>query len=98
MDWTVVIATMLSAAGYGLVYWWKSRQTQTPPPPFDAYKFAATMGIALVIGLISAFTGATFNEAIFLQQMAEYGFYVAIVETILKALFGKAWPTSLPPQ
>lgn len=99
MDATVVIATMLSAIGYGLIYYWKAWQTQDPKPPFDTYKFTATLIVALLVGLIVAFSGKTLDEALFLAQMAEYGFYVAMVETILKAIFsliGKQWPTSFP--
>lgn len=92
MDWVVVIATILSAAAYGLIFWWKARQTQDPPPPFDPYKFVSTLIVAVIIGLIVAFSGATFNEALFLAQMAEYGFYVAMIETILKAILPNLWP------
>ena len=35
---------------------------------------------------------AACDEAMFLAQIAEYGFYVAMVETILKALFQGQWP------
>jgi len=99
MDWTVVIATVISAAVYGIIFWWKAQQTQDPPPPFDTYKFAATLFVAIIIGVISAFSGATFNEEYFLLQMGAYAGYVAMVETILKALvglLGKTWPTSYP--
>ncbi len=88
MDWIVVLATVFSAAAYGIIFWWKARQTQDPTPPFDAYKFVATLIVALIIGLISAFTGSTFNEEYFLLQLGAYAGYVAMIETILKALFG----------
>jgi len=99
MDWIVVIATVVSAVAYGIIFWWKARQTQDPPPLFDAYKFAATLLVAIAIGVISAFSGATFNEEYFLLQMGAYAGYVAMVETILKALvglLGRTWPTSFP--
>ena len=96
MDVTVVIATILSAAVYGIIFWWKARQGQDPPPPFDAYKFGATMVVALIVGIIAAFSGITLSETDFLLQMGAYAGYVAMVETILKALFGKVWPTSFP--
>lgn len=94
MDVTVVIATILSAAVYGIIFWWKARQGQDPPPPFDAYKFGATMVVALIIGTIAAFSGIKLSETDFLLQIGAYAGYVAMVETILKALLGKAWPTS----
>lgn len=96
MDWSVVIAVMLSAAAYGLIFWWKARQTQDPPPPFDPYKFASTMIVALIIGLITAFSGQTLTEEYFLIQIGSYAGYVAMIETILKALFPKLWPLRNP--
>jgi hypothetical protein len=99
MDWTVVIATLLSAAAYGIIFWWKARETSEDPVPFDAYKFTATMIIALIIGLITAFSGQSLTEEYFLIQMGSYAGYVAMVETILKALvslIGGRWPTSFP--
>jgi len=96
MDWIIVIATVLSAAAYGIIFWWKARQTQDPPPPFDVYKFAATMVVAIIVGLIAVFSGQTLTEEYFLLQIGAYAGYVAMIETILKALFGEAWPTSFP--
>ena len=96
MDWTVVIATMFSAAAYGLIFWWKARQTQEPPPPFDLYKFVSTLIVALIIGVISAFSGVTFTEEYFLLQMGAYAGYVAMIETILKALLPNIWPLKNP--
>lgn len=98
MDWLVVILTVISAVAYGLIFFFKAWMTQEPKPPFDTYKFGATMIVAIVIGTVFAFNGVTFNEAAFLSQMAEWGFYVAMVETILKALMGAiggTWPTSI---
>ncbi len=94
VDNYVILATILSAAVYGLIFWWKARQGQDPPSPFDRYKFAATLVVALIIGIIAAFSGISLSETDFLLQMGAYAGYVAMVETILKALFGKAWPTS----
>ena len=94
VDYTVIIATILSAVAYGLIFFWKARQGQDPPPPFDAYKFGATMIVAIIIGVIAAFSGITLTEADLILQMGAYAGYVAMLETILKALFGKAWPTS----
>lgn len=92
MDIKIVLFTVIAAAIYGLIFFFKAWMTMTPKPPFDLYKFMATIGIAIVIGAIAAFTGVTLDEAAFLTQMAEYGFYVAMVETILKALLKGEWP------
>ena len=99
MDWSVVSITVLSAIAYGLIFFAKAYMTKEPKPPFDPYKFLATMAVALLIGIVFAFNGTIFNEAAFLSQMMEWGFYVAMIETILKALvgaLGKQWPTSFP--
>jgi len=96
MDWTVVIFTVFSAAIYGVIFFGKAWMTQDPKPPFDIYKFGATMVVAIIIGIIVGIAGMPLTELDFLTQMAAYAGYVAIVETILKTIFGKAWPTSFP--
>lgn len=92
MDLLIVILTVIAAAIYGIIFFFKAWMTTIPKPPFDYYKFGATLIVAIIVGLIAAFSGATLDEAMFLAQMAEYGFYVAMVETILKGLFQGKWP------
>ncbi len=96
MDWTLVIFTVVSAIVYGSVFFIKAYMTTDPKPAFDRYKFTATLVVAAIIGVIAAFSGATLNEAEFLAQLGQYAGYTAIVETLLKAIIGKAWPTSFP--
>ena len=96
MDWTIVIFTVGSAIVYGGTFFIKAYMTADPKPPFDRYKFMATLVVAAIIGVIAAFSGATLNEAEILTQHGQYAGYTAIVETLLKAIVGKAWPTSFP--
>lgn len=99
MDWSVVIFTVFSAAVYGVIFFGKAWMTQDPKPPFDIYKFGATLVVAVIIGVITGLTGSPLTELDFLTQMAAYAGYVAIIETMLKAIFGRvgrAWPTSFP--
>lgn len=96
MDWTTVALAVVGAAVYGIIFFFKAWMTQEPRPPFDTYKFGATLIVAIVIGVIAGMTGVPLSEADFLTQIVEYGFYVAMVETILKAIFGSIWPTQYP--
>ncbi|GAF88613.1 unnamed protein product [marine sediment metagenome] len=96
MDWAVVIFTVISAGAYGIIFFFKAWMTQDPKPPFDNYKFGATLVVAVVIGLIAGIMGSPLTELDFLTQIAAYAGYIAMVETFLKAIFGKAWPTSYP--
>lgn len=96
MDWTIVILTVISAIVYGITFFIKTYLTTDPKPPFDTYKFTATLVVAAIIGVIAAFSGATINEAELIAQLGQYAGYTAIVETLLKAMIGKAWPTSFP--
>ena len=94
MDWTIVIFTVVFAIVYGSTFFIKAYLTTDPKPPFDTYKFTATLVVAAIIGVIAAFSGAILNEAELLAQLGQYAGYTAIVETLLKAIIGKAWPTS----
>lgn len=96
MDWTIIVFTVISAAIYGGIFFIKAYLTTEPKPPFDTYKFMATLVVAIIIGVIATFSGATLNEAELIAQLGQYAGYTAIVETLLKALLGKAWPTSFP--
>ncbi len=96
MDWTLVILTVVSAIVYGGIFFIKAYMTTDPKPPFDRYKFTATLVVAALIGVIAAFSGATLNEGELIAQLGQYAGYTAIVETLLKAIIGKAWPTSFP--
>ncbi len=96
MDWTIVVFTVVSAIVYGSVFFVKAYMTTDPKPPFDRYKFTATLVVAAIIGVIAAFSGAILNEAELIAQLGQYAGYTAIVETLLKAIIGKAWPTSFP--
>lgn len=96
MDWSVVIFAVFSAAVYGIIFFFRAWMTQDPKPPFDTYKFGATLIVAMVIGIIAGIAGTPLTELDFLSQMAAYAGYVAMIETILKTIFGKAWPTSYP--
>ena len=87
-----VLFAVLGAAAYGIIFFIKAWVAMDPKPPFDPYKFGATLGVAIIIGLIAGMTGAPLTEADFLVQMGAYAGYVAILETLLKALLGSKWP------
>ena len=97
MDSMLVLLTVVSAVVYGVIFFVKAYATSPDPkPPFDKKKFAATLIVAFIIGVIAGMTGVTLNEADLIAQLGQYAGYVAIIETLLKAFLGKAWPTSFP--
>lgn len=92
MDWSTVIFAILGAAVYGIIFFIKAWVSMDPKPPFDPYKFGATLIVSFIIGLIAGMTGVPLTEADFLVQMGAYAGYVAMLETLLKALIGAKWP------
>jgi len=96
MDWTTVILAVIAAAIYGIIFFIKAWATTDPKPPFDPYKFGATLIVAVVVGFIAGVSGTSLTEAEFLIQMGAYAGYVAVLETLLKTLFQEKWPTKYP--
>ncbi|KKK69763.1 hypothetical protein LCGC14_2930790 [marine sediment metagenome] len=96
MDIQVLALTVIGAIAYGFLFFAKAYTTQTPKPPFDTYKFVATIVVSIIIGAIAGITGTPLTETDFLTQLVAYGAYVATIETMLKAIFGNRWPTSFP--
>lgn len=92
MDWTTVVFAVIAAAVYGIIFFAKAWLTMDPKPPFDPYKFGATLVVAIIVGLIAGMSGSTLTEAEFLIQMGAYAGYVAMLETLLKALLKGRWP------
>ena len=97
MDFTAVGIAVISAVVYALIFFAKARENAPDPkPPFDTYKVLATIAVAIAVGFIAGMTGVPLTEADLLTQLGAYAGYIAMLETLLKALFPNSWPTSLP--
>ncbi|KKN41107.1 hypothetical protein LCGC14_0726680 [marine sediment metagenome] len=100
MDWSNILLAMLAAAGFAASGFWKNWfGAPTPKPPFDLYKFVATIVVGAGIGLVGVLMGVTITEQYLIGQLVSYVAVVTLVENILKGIIralGKRWPTSHP--
>ncbi len=86
------IQPILIAVGGALIYslLWYSRQVIDPTketPKFDPWKMGATLVIGACIGLVSVITGIEISQAGIEAQLTSYGFLIAAVEQVGKALY-----------
>ena len=100
MDWSNIVLAMIAAAGFAISGFWKNwLGAPEPKPPFDYYKFAATIIVGMGIGLIGTLMGITITEQYYVAQALSYVAVTTIVQNFLKGVFRALeiqWPTSLP--
>ena len=88
IEFQSVIVAVAAASLYSLL--WFSRQVVDPTketPKFDPWKMGATLVIGACIGLVSVITGIEISQAGIEAQLTSYGFLVAVVEQVGKALY-----------
>jgi len=86
------IQPILIAVGGSLIYslLWYSRQVIDPTketPEFKPWKLVSTLVVGACIGLVSVLSGIDITQAGIEAQLASYGFLVAVVEQVGKALY-----------
>ena len=86
------IQPILIAVGGSLIYslLWYSRQVIDPTketPEFNPWKMGATLVVGACIGLVSVLSGIDITQAGIEAQLASYGFLVAAVEQVGKAVY-----------
>ena len=86
------IQPILIAVGGSLIYslLWYSRQVIDPTketPEFEPWKLVSTLVVGACIGLVSVLSGIDITQAGIEAQLASYGFLVAAVEQVGKALY-----------
>ncbi len=100
MDWSNIVIAMVAAMGFAISGFWKNwLGAPDPKPPFDYYKFAATIVVGVGIGLVGAFTGIVITEQYVIAQVLSYVAVATLVENFLKGIvraLGKQWPTLYP--
>jgi len=85
-----IILAVIGALIYSLL--WYSRQVVDPTketPEFEPLKLISTLIVGACIGLVSVLSGTEISQAGIEAQLASYGFLVAIVEQIGKAVYRK---------
>lgn len=86
------IQPILIAVGGSLIYslLWYSRQVIDPTketPEFKPWKLVSTLLVGAAIGLVSVLGGIPITQVGIEAQLASYGFLVAAVEQVGKALY-----------
>jgi len=86
------IQPILIAVGGSLIYslLWYSRQVIDPTketPKFEPWKLVSTLVVGACIGLVSVLSGIDITQAGIEAQLVSYGFLVAAVEQVGKALY-----------
>ena len=86
------IQPILIAVGGSLIYslLWYSRQVIDPTketPEFNPWKMGATLVVGAFIGLGSVMGGIEISQTSIETQLAAYGFVIAVVEQVGKAIY-----------
>ena len=85
-----IILAVIGALIYSLL--WYSRQVVDPTketPEFEPWKLVSTLVVGACIGLVSVLSGVDITQAGIEAQLASYGFLVAVVEQVGKAVYRK---------
>ena len=88
VEFQSVIVAVAAALLYSLL--WFSRQVVDPTketPKFDPWKMGATLVIGACIGLVSVISGIEISQAGIETQLTSYGFLVAVVEQVGRAIY-----------
>ena len=88
IEFQPVIVAVAAALLYSLL--WFSRQVVDPTketPKFDPWKMGATLVVGACIGLVSVITGIEISQAGIEAQLTSYGFLVAVVEQVGRAIY-----------
>ena len=88
IEFQPVIVAVAAALLYSLL--WFSRQVVDPTketPKFDPWKMGATLVIGACIGLVSVISGIEISQAGIEAQLTSYGFLVAVVEQVGRAIY-----------
>ena len=88
IEFQQVIVAVAAALLYSLL--WFSRQVVDPTketPKFDPWKMGETLVIGACIGLVSVISGIEITQAGIEAQLTSYGFLVAVVEQVGRAIY-----------
>ena len=92
MDYLTVVYAMAAAVAYSASFYLKNRQSTDEA--FDPAKFAATLVVGLIIGIVAMLTGSPLTEQDMITQLVAYAGLVTFIETWLKTLIRAGKGTS----
>ena len=84
MDYLTIVYAVAAAVAYSASFYLKNRQSTDEP--FDPAKFAATLIVGLIIGIVAMLTGSPLTEQDVITQLIAYAGLVTFIETWLKTL------------
>ena len=84
MNYLTLAYAMISTVVYAASFYIKNRQTTDES--FDPAKFAATLIVGLIIGIVTMLTGSPLTEQDVITQLIAYAGLVTFIETWLKTL------------
>jgi hypothetical protein len=77
----VLEASVMAAVYSGLFY---AKHWQQAKEPFEWQKFAATLAVGIVVGVVAALSGGEVFQADIETKLVAYAGAIALIETILK--------------
>ncbi len=88
----IEIQPIITATGAAFLYslLWYSRQVidpTKPTPDFDPFKLVSTIFVGICVGILTVLSGASLTQAGLEAQLLSYGFIIALVEQVGKALY-----------
>ena len=90
MDISPIFISIAAAAVYSLL--WYGRQVidpTKPTPEYDPFQLVATLIVGAGVGVASLVSGVEITQAGLDAQLLSYGFLIAVVEQVGKALYRK---------
>ncbi len=90
MDISPIFISLTAATIYSLL--WYGRQVidpTKPTPEYDPFQLVATLIVGVGVGVASLVSGVEITQAGLDAQLLSYGFLIAVVEQVGKALYRK---------
>ena len=84
MNYLTLAYAVISAVVYAASFYIKNRQSTGES--FDPAKFAATLIVGLIVGIVAMLTGSPLTEQDVITQLIAYAGLVTFIETWLKTL------------
>lgn len=87
MDFQPIFISIASAVIYSLIWYCRTVIDPTKPTPeYDFWQLGATILVGAFVGALSVFSGVEITQGGLETQLAAYGFIIAAVEQVGKAL------------
>lgn len=96
IDYNLIFIPVITAIVYSVLIFAKKNIDVQNPQAFDVVKFAATVLIGLVLGLVSVWFNLPVTQAGMEAAFLTYGGAIVLVETVLKSVYRWYFNPELP--